>query len=435
MMREKKMSHIRNLDTFARMHLRKEKKGNSLLLVNATRIFHLNRTATDFASRIIEGKTNEEIVSEVKRKYRVDEIQLMNDLVDFKTSIMDLLTKPDIDPVQHLSQDISSLLETPFSAPLRMDLALTYRCNNKCTKCYVEHKREIIELTTDEWKQVLDNLWEIGIPHVTFTGGEPTLRKDLPELVEYAEDLGIITGIISNGRMFKDKKFVDKLVTAGIDHFQITIESHDEKLHDELCGFKGAWKETVQGIKNIVPTPVYILTNTTLTPYNIKDIEKTIDFLDSLGIDHFAANGIIKSGGGKDEAFTLSVEALDDVINRIMNKAEEKDMSFLWYSPTRYCDFNPIEKGLGLKQCTAAHIAMAIEPDGMVLPCQSYFEPLGNILNTKWKKIWNNKLAKSLRKMKYLPDECTDCPEMEICGGGCPLNYSAPTTVCRESFS
>ncbi|MCK4896126.1 MAG: PqqD family peptide modification chaperone, partial [Candidatus Heimdallarchaeota archaeon] len=214
-MREKKMSHIRNLDTFARMHLRKEKKGNSLLLVNATRIFHLNKTATDFASRIIEGKTNDEIVAEVKRKYRVDEIQLMNDLVDFKTSIMDLLTKPDIDPVQHLSQDISSLLETPFSAPLRMDLALTYRCNNKCTKCYVEHKREIIELNTDEWKQVLDNLWEIGIPHVTFTGGEPTLRKDLPELVAYAEDLGIITGIISNGRMFKDKKLVDKLVTAG----------------------------------------------------------------------------------------------------------------------------------------------------------------------------------------------------------------------------
>ena len=233
-MKENKMSHMRNLETFARMHLRKEKKGNSLLLVNATRIFHLNRTATDFASRIIEGKSDDEIVAEIKRKYRVDEIQLMNDLVQFKTSILDLLEKPDIDPVQHLSQDISPLLEAPFSAPLRMDLALTYKCNNKCTKCYVEHKREITELSTDGWKQVLDKLWEIGVPHVTFTGGEPTLRKDLPELVEYAEDLGIITGIISNGRAFKDKKLVDALILAGIDHFQITIESHDEKLHDEL---------------------------------------------------------------------------------------------------------------------------------------------------------------------------------------------------------
>ena len=115
-MKKEKMSHIRNLDTFARMHLRKEKKGTSLLLVNATRIFHLNKTATDFASRIIDGKSDNEIVTDMKKKYRVDETQLKVDLLNFKTSIEDLLTKPDIDPVQHLSQDISSLLETPFSA-------------------------------------------------------------------------------------------------------------------------------------------------------------------------------------------------------------------------------------------------------------------------------------------------------------------------------
>ncbi len=434
-MKSSKMSHQRNLDTFARMHLRKEKKGQSILLVNATRIFHLNKTATDFISRLLDGKEDDEILKELRRKYRVSEEQLLYDFKILKNSIEKLLTTPDIDPVQHLSQDISSLLETPFSAPLRMDLALTYRCNNKCTKCYVENTREINEISTEEWKNVLDKLWDIGIPHVTFTGGEPTLRDDLPKLVEYAEDLGIITGLITNGRKLKDKNLVDELVTAGIDHFQVTIESHDSKIHDKLSGFKGAWEETVQGIKNIIPTPVYIMTNTTLTPYNIKDIEKMVEFLASLGIDHFAANSIIKSGGGKQEDLALSFDKMDTVLTTIMQKANELKMNFLWYTPTRYCDFNPIEKGLGLKQCSAAHIAMAIEPDGMVLPCQSYFDPLGNILTTKWRKIWNNPKSKKLRKMQYLPEECLDCPEREICGGGCPLNYLAPTNICREAFS
>ncbi len=434
-MSKSKMSHQRNLETYARMHLRKEKKGQSLLLVNATRIFHLNKTATDFVSRIIDGKDEDEIIRELKRKYRVTEDQLRYDLKHLKNSIETLMVTPDIDPVQHLSQDISSILETPFSAPLRMDLALTYKCNNKCTKCYVEEVRDIKELSTEEWKSVLDKLWEIGIPHITFTGGEPTLREDLPKLVEYAEDLGIITGITTNGRKLKDKDLVDELVTAGIDHFQVTLESHDAKIHDKLSGVKGAWEETVEGIKNVIPTPVYIMTNTTLTPYNIKNISKTVEFLGSLGIDHFAANGIIKSGGGKQVDLALSFEEMDATLTKIMKTAEEQEMGFLWYTPTRYCDFNPIEKGLGLKQCTAAHIAMAIEPDGMVLPCQSYFEPLGNILTDKWRKIWKNPLSKRLRKLQYLPEECLDCPERELCGGGCPLNYLEPSSICRESFS
>ena len=434
-MSKSKMQHLRNLDSFARMHLRKEKKGKGILLVNATRIFHLNKTATQFIEKIIQGKDDEEIIREMKRKYRVSREQLQCDLTTLKQNIEELMVKPDIDPVQDLDQDILPLHETPFSAPLRMDLALTYSCNNKCSKCYVESPRDIHELSTENWKLALDKLWHIGIPHVIFTGGEPTIRDDLPKLVEYAEDLGIITGLVSNGRKLKDKKLVDTLVTAGIDHFQITIESHDEKIHDEMSGTKGAWKETVQGIKNIIPTPVYVMTNTTLTPYNIKDIEKTVEFLASLGIDHFAANSIIKSGGGKNDDLALSIEELDDALARIMKKAEELKMSFLWYSPTRYCDFNPIEKDLGMKQCSAAHIAMAIEPDGEIIPCQSYFEPLGNILTTRWRKIWKHKTAKYLRRMEYLTEECLECPERELCGGGCPLSYTAPTNICREAFS
>lgn len=431
------MFHFRDDESFSRMHLRKEKNGTGILVVNATRIFHLNQTAVEFVSRILEGKDDDQIVKEIGNKFRADEAVLREDLTGIKNSIIDIVKQPDVDPVQRLSQDISSLDEVKFSAPLRMDLALTYDCNNRCSKCYVEGEERVgmTPLSTAQWKQVLDTLWDEGIPHVVFTGGEPTLFDDLPQLVEYAEDLGIITGINSNGRRLKDKQLVEELVVAGIDHFQITIESHDPKIHDKMVGVKGAWEETVQGIKNIAPTPVFFMTNTTLTPYNIAEIEKTVDFLASIGVEKMAANGIIYAGGGKKPDLSLSLDEMDKTLTRLMNQIEKKKMEFLWYTPTKYCEFNPIEKGLGMKKCTAAHIAMAIEPDGQVIPCQSYFEPLGNILETKWKKIWNHKTAKYLRSNAYLNEECQNCPERELCGGGCPLNYTQSEHVCTNSFS
>ena len=79
---------------------------------------------------------------------------------------------------------------------------------------------------------LLDRLWEIGIPHVVFTGGEPTLRPDLPELIAHAEQNGQITGINTNGRKLKDPAFLQSLVDAGLDHVQITLESHDPAIHD-----------------------------------------------------------------------------------------------------------------------------------------------------------------------------------------------------------
>jgi radical SAM protein with 4Fe4S-binding SPASM domain len=76
---------------------------------------------------------------------------------------------------------------------------------------------------------------------------------------------------------------------------------------------------------------------------------------------------------------------------------------------------------LGVKACTAALYNMCVEPDGKVIPCQSYYEPLGHILNDPWEAIWNHDLALTLRERRYVPDKCKDCPELPICGGGCPL--------------
>lgn len=427
--------HLREgKDGDIRLHLRRQ--GDSgLLIINASRILNLNPTATFFVERILKGKADSEITKELRSLFRVSEQQANADLQSLKDMIHTLSTTDDICPIQSLKMEESNLTELPLTSPLRMDLALTYRCNNKCEHCYNQpDSPNATELDTNTWKAILDRIWKVSIPHVTFTGGEPTLRSDLPDLIDHAEDIGIVTGLISNGRNLKDVDYVEKLVINGLDHIQITFESVDERIHNQMVGNDQAWAETVEGIKNAIDTPIYTLTNTTLTRLNAPKIEETIEFLASLDVEQFACNSIIYAGKGKrvsQIAFTES--ELIPILESIQNVADEYDMHFIWYTPTRYCELDPNNLGLGVKRCSASHLAMAIEPNGTVIPCQSYYKGLGHILNDSWESIWNNPLSQELRTHKNVPEECKDCNQLNLCGGGCPLSFYREEYLCPES--
>jgi radical SAM protein with 4Fe4S-binding SPASM domain len=329
----------------------------------------------------------------------------------------------------------SNLTELNLAAPLRMDLAITYRCNNKCEHCYNQpNSPNANELDITQWKSILEKLWEISIPHVTFTGGEPTLRSDLPEMIDHAENVGIVTGLITNGRNLKDVKYVDRLVNKGLDHIQITFESVDERIHNQMVGNDQAWVETVAGIKNAIDTPVYTLTNTTLTRLNAPKIEETIEFLASLEVEQFACNSIIYAGKGENISRIAFTESeLIPILESIQDTADAYDIQFIWYTPTRYCEIDPNNLGLGVKRCSASHLAMAIEPNGTVIPCQSYYKGLGNILHDSWESIWDNPISKDLRTHANAPDECRDCNQLDLCGGGCPLSFYREEFICPES--
>ncbi len=99
-------------------------------------------------------------------------------------------------------------------------------------------------------------------------------------------------------------------------------------------------------------------------------------------------------------------------------------MEFIWYTPTKYHKLNPVEMGLGVKSCSAARLTLAVEPDGSVLPCQSYFKPLGNALTDDFRKMWDSDLAKCLRAHDFVPERCRSCIQFPLCGGGCPLDLA-----------
>jgi radical SAM protein with 4Fe4S-binding SPASM domain len=409
----------------SRIHLRIDPDGTGTLIVNANRVMHLNPTAAFMAWLILEGKTNEERMSALISRYSVSRKQAEADLSSFNFQLDNLIRPDGACPIHEL--DLESIM--PFSArpsaPYRMDLALTYRCNNDCTHCYNARERNFPELTTKQWKLIVDQLWSLGVPHIVFTGGEATLRNDLPELIAHAESNGQITGLNTNARRLADKKYVQQLVDAGLDHVQITVESCDEQIHDGMMCAKGAFKQTIQGLKNALATRLYVMTNTTMLRTNVQRIPDTLDFLAELGVPTIGLNALIYAGQGLTVGTGLHERELQPILDMAVQKTSEHNQRLIWYTPTQYCNFDPTQSNLGVKGCTASLYSMCIESNGNVLPCQSYYHPLGNMLTDPWDSIWNHKLSVQLRERHGLPAKCEGCPVLSECGGGCPLTFES----------
>jgi radical SAM protein with 4Fe4S-binding SPASM domain len=424
---------IENPGEQSRVHLRVDADGSGVLLINANRVLHLNPTAVLMAYLILQKIPHEQALRVIRKTYSVNAAQAQNDLQTFNLQLTELIRPDGACPLHELELETTAPFSARPSAPYRMDLALTYRCNNDCAHCYNVRPPSPVgrgaggegELSTDEWKRVLDRTWELGIPHIIFTGGEPTLRSDLPELVAYAQAKGQVTGLNTNARRLSDPRFVQQLVDAGLDHVQITVESHDSEIHDHLVCAKGAWKQTIAGLQNVLATRLYVMTNTTLLQENSPSLAATLDFLATQGVPTIGLNALIYSGRGANVGTGLPESALTPLLEIARTKTEAAGQRLIWYTPTEYCRFDPMQLELGVKGCTAALYNMCVEPNGDVLPCQSYYHSLGNLLTDAWDSIWNHDLSIQLRERHYVAEKCHDCALLAECGGGCPLQVSS----------
>ena len=405
----------------SRIHLRMDPDGNGTLIVNANNIMHLNPTAAFMAWLILEGKTEEESISALRSRYSVSRKQAVSDLSSFHFQFEELIRPDGACPIHELDLEMNMPFSARPAAPYRMDLAITYRCNNDCAHCYNARERNFPELNTEQWFKILDQLWELGVPHIVFTGGEATLRDDLPELIRHAEANGQITGLNTNARRLMDMKYVETLVDAGLDHVQITVESCVPEIHDEMMRAKGAFRQTIAGLNNALRSPLYVMTNTTMLRTNIHTIPATLDFLADIGVPTIGLNALIYSGNGLTVGTGLRESELQPILDVAVQKTNERGQRLIWYTPTQYCEFDPTANNLGVKGCTAAFYSMCIESNGNVLPCQSYYHPLGNMLDDSWDSIWNHQLSVQLRERRNLPAKCEGCPVVTECGGGCPL--------------
>ena len=294
-----------------------------------------------------------------------------------------------------------------MTAPHRMDLMVSamtrggaWHCNQKCLHCYAAGQplSDTPELTTAQWKEILAKLRAANVPQVTFTGGEPTLRADLVELVEVAQ--WFVTRLNTNGRLLTPE-LCRRLYEASLDSVQVTLYSHDPAIHNALVGAEG-FDDTVTGIKNAVAAGLSVSVNTPLCSLNT-DYAATVRFVHELGVRYVTCSGLIPSGsaeGAESQATRLTEEQLTDVLRRAVTAAEELGMEMDFTSPGWLKEETLRSMGLTLvPSCGACLSNMAIAPDGGVIPCQSWLssQPLGNMLTDDWDKIWQSQRCAAIR--------------------------------------
>ena len=294
-----------------------------------------------------------------------------------------------------------------MTAPHRMDLMVsamekdgTWHCNQKCLHCYAagQPMGETPELSTEQWITALALLRKANIPQVTFTGGEPTLRSDLVELVQAAE--WFVTRLNTNGRLLTPELCAG-LYEASLDSVQVTLYSAEGNIHNQLVGVNG-FNDTVQGIRHAVEAGLIVSVNTPLCSLNTHYAD-TLRFAHSLGVRYATCSGLIPSGsacGQESRATALTPEQLTDILRQAVDTAEELGMELDFTSPGWLDEETLRSLGLNLiPSCGACLSNMAVTPDGKVVPCQSWLsdEPLGDLLHDDWADIWNSPRCAAIR--------------------------------------
>ncbi|RJP48308.1 MAG: radical SAM protein [Anaerolineaceae bacterium] len=346
-----------------RIHLRLRKDGTGLLILNASTVLQLNATAAEYAYHFIKGTPPEDAAKEIASRYRIPRVQALEDYSEFAERIQALIETPDLDPVSFLDFERVAPHSADLTAPLRIDCALTYRVPKGTKPDVAPTKRAPRELTTDEWRAVLDKAWQVGIPHVTFTGGEPTLREDLSLLIEHAEKLGMVCGLLTEGSALAKKKYLEQLLQTGLDHILLTLHPDDA----------AAWK----AIKLIVDADIFLTIHLTVNKSTAKDGVKTVEKLAKYGVRNLSLS-------------TPDKKFLGDML-AIQNKANAFNFTMRWDLPVPYSESNPVAVEVEDDEVPAGagRAWLYVEPDGDVLPAQGEADKvMGNFLSDPWEKIY-----------------------------------------------
>jgi len=320
----------------------------------------------------------------------------------------------------------------PFSKlPVLSEVAVTYRCNLRCSFCYagcnctVNPVGEDREMSAAEVRAVLRKIWEQGkAPSVSFTGGEPTLRRDLPRLVRQAKELGFLVNLITNGtRVTRD--LASRLARAGLDSAQVSLEGVTAATHEAITGVRGSHARTVAAVGDLLRAGVRVHTNTTLNRDNLRECARMPRFVaERLGLDRFSMNLIVPAGSAAlHDDLAVSYSELAPHLEEISAASAEAGVEFMWYSPTPMCIFNPVARGLGNRGCAACDGLLSVAANGDVLPCASFDEPLGNLLRQDLSSIWESGRARGFRDKFLAHPQCRDCEDFPVCNGACPLYW------------
>ena len=344
-----------------RMFLRIEKDGQGIMILNASTVLHLNQTAAEYIYYLVQLKSESEIAQIISERYKVPVEEALKDYQDLQERLNSLINTPDLDPVTFLDfERMDPYSDT--SAPYRLDCALTYKLSGEEHQAAPE-ERVKRELLTQEWCTILNKSWAAGIPHIVFTGGEPTLRNDLTELIRHAEKNGQVTGLLTDGLRLTDNNFRHALLESGLDHVMIVLDVDSGQ----------SW----ESVRDVLAEDIALTVHITISPENKDKILESLDTLSQMGILKVS--------------LSISDQMLEENLKKAREKVADLNMALVWDLPVPYSAFNPVSLELreSLKLVDGSGKAwLYVEPDGDVLPAQGINKVIGNLLTESWENIW-----------------------------------------------
>ncbi|MFA5261267.1 MAG: radical SAM protein [Candidatus Omnitrophota bacterium] len=421
-------SHIRWVDEYIKrvspyIHVREH---DHLLIKIPNEAHKINASGVAILKTLLEGNSIYTVVDRYP-----DKEQVSRDLHYFFCDIMSLLKGcyhewDDRKAVEHRT------FALPFNTlPVLSEIAVTYRCNLACQFCYAACgcRKDIQgeECSIDQLKQVLTVIREEAeVPSVSFTGGEPTLRADLPELVRFAKSLKMWTNLITNGTLITRSQ-ADTLKAAGLDSAQVSLEAADAHRHDRIVRSYGAFAKTLTGLRALRDAKVRVHTNTTISALNKDHLNAVLSLVRDEGFDKFSMNLIMPEGSAAAHLPDVLVRYSDigRIVLDVQREARNLGLEFMWYSPTPLCIFNPIVHGLGNRGCAACDGLLSIAPNGDILPCSSFPRPMGNILDMqgRFRELWAGPAFQYFQRKHFAHEQCQACEDLAVCNGGCPLYW------------
>ena len=329
---------------------------------------------------------------------------------------------------------------------------VTRRCNLKCVHCYA-HAKDMDynnEMSTQQGKELIDDLAQFGAPVILFSGGEPLVRKDLPELAEYAVQKGMRAVISTNGTLIGSKT-ARILKDIGLSYVGISLDGMQE-INDRFRGIKGAFQSALQGIKNCQDAGIKVGLRFTINKFNVNEIPHIFNLIEEMDIPRVCFYHLVYAGRGTElvkEDLThagtrAAVDLIIDETKRLHDIGKPKEVLTVdnhadgpyLYMRLRKEDPERAKEVLELLQWNEGNNSGrgigCISWDGEVHPDQFWRHcSLGNVQQRPFSEIWtdtSNQLLKKLKeKKKHVKGRCATCRWLDICAGNFRVRAEATT--------
>ncbi len=321
-----------------------------------------------------------------------------------------------------------------LGVPLSAHLDITYRCNERCIHCYLDHD-DLGEMTTDEIKDVLDQLADAGVFFLALSGGEVLMRRDFFAIVEHARSRLFNVKVKTNGVMIRESES-RRMRELGVEQVQISVYSHRPEIHDGITKLPGSLRRTIEAICFLKAKGLKVTIANVLMTANLSDNAGVMDLARELGVSYTLDPTITPKIDG--DRTPLMLRAPGSELRRVFQNEElVGDVSEFCAPPAA-----PDEDVLDGYPCSAGHTSCYISPYGDVFPCVQFPLPSGNLRRQKFLDIWRDSAA--LKKVRSIRARdlvtCSSCAHVGSCSR-CPgLAYMegdmlGPSTAdCEKSF-